>query len=219
MGIILECGDFTGLCDLGCRRRISQTSFVVHASREPKAVKSRRRSRRTFGLAPERVDWRFIDVERSDLDTKKVVGQFRLQKIIATRMSSVRSVSCGRQLDEILYGSTMKLHIDRRFEVIVYDPKSHHLRRLVDSSALTQPIHDWGDDWLIHWTRTCHGRAGETKAHSSSASRKWSVEYCTPRTRLCSHSPGETHQRSERRSVTSARSLHSPICPRCFAGA
>ncbi|MBI5869231.1 MAG: hypothetical protein HZB43_13240 [candidate division Zixibacteria bacterium] len=161
-----------------------------------------------FGLAPERVDWRFIDVDASSVETKKWWP--RRDSMVVEIANIIRPVSIrsGGNWDDILYCRPTRLRFDHRFEVTVHAPESHHLRRLVDSSALTRPIQDWGDDWLIHWTRTCHGPwPGETKAQFFECFSEWSVEYCHSAYKTLLHILREKRIRASARKIGDKRAV------------
>jgi hypothetical protein len=134
---------------------------------------------RDFALAPDRVRWRFIDVAPADLNGKKWWPQRDRTVIEIANVVLPVSLRLDGALYELLYRSSIRARIDHQFEVISYDPESHHLRDLVNTSRLTTEIQDWASDWLIHWTRTCHGPwPGETKAQFFEDFMEWRDDYC-----------------------------------------
>lgn len=68
--------------------------------------------------------------------------------------------------------------IDGKFRV-PYTASSHHARDTVDTGRMSPEISDWGDNWLIHWTRTCHGLwPGELEAEFYSKLVVSGEHYC-----------------------------------------
>jgi hypothetical protein len=134
---------------------------------------------RDFALVPDRVRWHFIDVAPADLDSKKWWPRRDRMVIETANVILPVSLRRGGALEELLHGSNIRVRCDHRFEVISYDPESHHLRELVDATRLTGEIRNWGSDWLIHWTRTCHGPwPGETTAQFFQDFMEWHDDYC-----------------------------------------
>ncbi|HEY4720327.1 MAG TPA: hypothetical protein VII92_00655, partial [Anaerolineae bacterium] len=134
---------------------------------------------RDFALVPDRVRWHFIDVAPTDAEGKKWWPQRDRMVIETANIILPVSLRLGGALFELLYESSIRVRIDHQFEVISHDPESHHLRELVDPTRLTNEIQNWGSDWLIHWTRTCHGPwPGETRARFFEDFMEWRNDYC-----------------------------------------
>ena len=134
---------------------------------------------RDFGLRSERVQWRFIDVTPAEFGSKHWWPQ-RDRMVIETA-NTILPVSLRQHgaLEKLLASDEIRARCDSRFEVTSYDPESHHLRESIDPKRLTMEIRDWGSDWLIHWTRTCHGPwPGETRARFFEDFMEWQDGYC-----------------------------------------
>jgi len=134
---------------------------------------------RDFALNPDRVRWHFIDVPPANLESKKW-WPWR-DHVVLSLADIILPVSIrpGGALEELIFGGDVLARFDHQFDAGSYDPESHHLRELVDATRLTAEIQNWGSDWLIHWTRTCHGPwPGETKAEFFKDFMEWRDDYC-----------------------------------------
>jgi hypothetical protein len=89
------------------------------------------------------------------------------------------SIRKGGALQQLIRGAGARAEVDHQFEVSSYNPQAHHLRELVGAASLTSEIQRWEPEWLIHWTRTCHGPwPGETQSEFFTDFMKPSDAYC-----------------------------------------
>jgi len=66
------------------------------------------------------------------------------------------SLRPGGRIEALISQSASRKTIDDRFRV-PYDPQPHHERLPIDPDRINPALHAWGDGFLIHWTRACHG--------------------------------------------------------------
>lgn len=119
---------------------------------------------RDYALVPDRVRWHFIDVPPSSAKAKSWWSERDQRVIELAELALPVSIRPYGQLNELLCSTAFTGKIDRQFQ-IPYQPRPHHPRKLVEIDRLNPALHDWPKDFLIHWTRACHGPwPGETRA-------------------------------------------------------
>ena len=132
-----------------------------------------------FDLAPDRIRWHCVDVAPDDAERKNWWPQRDRMVLDLADILLPVSIRPGGALEQLIRGSELRAEVDRQFEVSSYNPQSHHLRDLVDAARLSSEIQRWEPEWLIHWTRTCHGPwPGETQSDFFKDFMKPSDGYC-----------------------------------------
>jgi hypothetical protein len=143
---------------------------------------------REFALVPDRIRWHYVDVAPAEVAGKNWWPERDRMVLDLADIALPISIRRGGALEQLIDGIGLGAEVDRRFEVGSYNPGSHHLRELVDAARLTSEIRQWEPEWLIHWTRTCHGPwPGETKAQFFEDFMEWHDDYCRSGFRTLQH--------------------------------
>jgi hypothetical protein len=119
---------------------------------------------RDYALEAGRVRWHFMETPTADTTGKSWWPERDRRAVeLADHILPV-SVRPHGSLNRLLCSIACTGTIDRQFQV-PHKPTPHHPRRLIDTERLNPAIHNWPRDYLIHWTRACHGPwPGETRA-------------------------------------------------------
>ncbi|HWO57562.1 MAG TPA: hypothetical protein VNN55_08345 [bacterium] len=131
---------------------------------------------RRFALDSSTVE--FVEVPAESSRSAKSWWNARDRAIVAQADRIVPvSVRHDGTLAQLLAGATDR-EIDPQFRV-PYNLRSHHERVRLDSSRLNPELQTWSGDWLIHWTRACHGPwPGESDADYYADLVNSTGEYC-----------------------------------------
>jgi hypothetical protein len=131
---------------------------------------------RRFALDSSSVE--FVEIPAETSRSAKSWWSERDRAIVAhaDRLVPV-SVRHDGTLAQLLAGAADR-EIDPQFRV-PYKVRSHHERERLDSTRLNPELHAWSGDWLIHWTRACHGPwPGESDADYYADLVNSTGEYC-----------------------------------------
>lgn len=117
-----------------------------------------------FGIASERIRWHTLPGMPYGRGGKSWWGP--RDRCVTERADVLLPISVrpGGQLAQLIEEKRDGQTVDRRFAV-PYEPVAHHLRDPVDFARLSEAVRNWEGNFVIHWTRACHGPwPGETRA-------------------------------------------------------
>ena len=117
-----------------------------------------------FELEPAKTSWHWIESTQSRRSAKSWWADRDREAVDRADMLLPVSVRPNGELSKLIAAHSGTRAVDTRFQVR-YAPTANHSRTLVDASQLSDSVKAWDGDWLIHWTRACHGPwPGETRA-------------------------------------------------------
>lgn len=117
-----------------------------------------------YGIEPAKLSLRLTSQSENSRSPKKWWSERDRTVIDLANILIPVSLRSSGALEELVVECGVSKTIDRRFATR-HAPAAHHERRAVNRATLNPALSDWSGDFLIHWTRACHGAwPGETVA-------------------------------------------------------